>query len=1025
MYGGKIVELKSKMYRILKEKLAYSGNHYTISMIDRHINHASNLLELVRDTFPTYTLHNEIHCKNVLEKIEMVLGDKINLLTDMEIALLILSTFYHDIGMVYDEDFKRNLSQHPKFEAFLEKNPEFALSYYQTSVIDDVATESFCRVYHAQNSYEHVMNMDEELFYWDNNIYLKEPVALLCRSHGDCIAELNSSEFDTDYVYQADLKFCALMLRLGDVLDFDYTRTPAEFYDYLKLNRKQSAAQKVSDNEWQKHLSSNGLFCNDERTKWNIVAVPKSPKVFHDLLVFFKYIEDELLEVNNALKSCSAKKQKISFPLHIDKSKIKNKDFIYGDYRFTISNDNLLELFMGKNLYIDKYTFIRELIQNAIDTTIQRKLLENNDLIEPEIKISTYLNNEYQTFFCIEDFGMGMDLDIIQNYLLKVGSSYYESNRFKAFMAKENKKMTAISKFGIGILSCFLIASDIKIYSRYYHTTTTYEIDLDSINGFFAIREVSPNSQNYLNHFGSKIVVSISPNKEDLDFNYEQYIMNITLHSRINIRFNDKIIEQNNDVVDNPWGKYYEEDLSYYKNDILRNLNKMNVSVEKLKLKVFPIDITKYSNCKNLRGEGIICQLDLDNLEELLEQVNSEYEKRLFGIKFDAGKIALYYSYEIDFSLIQENLYRIIDRINSINQNLNEYERNFKSIVTENNIRDLYELHNDKFSNLCDEYFNLYQLKEYYLQNNSKEIYDSHYVYFFDREARSALSKIIRKQGALLSHNGISIKQNVCQYISTTYFVIISIAQENELRPMLGLSRAELISQPWEFYVTYNYAVINALRQYNFNTKDIRIPFDELILDNWEYGYLSKAITDKIEDWVKLPIFMFGNKMLSVDCLPVNKYIQLSLSDLKSLYSKVRFIDVAKSILLQKLYYITLNTSNGKIKLQPKYETVDRSLLNRSVFPSLFFVDYINTDVLKVHGYPINSQHPFAKWLINYSNYLSDNFNELFYRIKQILIDDTTSLRAQKLQQILIRIKHLDQNYHLSNIPEIHNNDFK
>jgi len=1022
------MELKSKMYNILKGNLADEGKYHAIDMIDKHINHASNILELVRDTFPTYTLHNKLHCRNVIEKIEMILGDKINLLTDMEIALLILSAFYHDIGMVYDDDFKRNLHEHPHFASFLEKNPDFALSYYQTSAIDDVTIESFCRVYHAQNSYENVMNMDEQLFFWDNNINLREPVAILCKSHGDYIAELNSREFDTDYVYQADLKFCALMLRLGDVLDFDYTRTPTEFYDYLKLSRKQTAAQKASDSEWQKHLSSNGLFCNDKRTIWNIVAVPKTPKILHDLLVFFKYIEDELQEVNNALKSCSAKKQKISFPLHIDRTKIKNKDFIYGDYRFSISNDNLLDLFMGKNLYIDKYTFIRELIQNAIDTTIQRRLLENNDLIEPiepEIKISTYFNNEYQTFFCIEDFGMGMDLDIIQNYLLKVGISYYESNRFKALMAKENKRMTAISKFGIGILSCFLIANEIKIYTRYNHTTTTYEIVLDSINGFFAIREVSSKSQYYLNHFGSKIVVSISPSKEDLDFNYEQYIMHITLHSRVNISFNDIRIEQNNDVVDNPWGKYNEEDLNYYKNDILNNLNKMGVSVERMKLKIYPIDITKYSNCKNLRGEGIICQLEVDNLEKLLEQVNSEYEKRLLGIRFDSGKIALYYSYEIDFSHIQENLYRILDRINSINQDLNDYERKFKSIVTENNIRDFYEMHNDKFTDLCEEYFNLYQLKEYYSQNNSKEITNSRYVYFFDKDARNAFSKILRKQGALLSHNGISIKQNICQCISTTYFVIICLAQENNLRPVLGLSRAELISQPWEFYVAYNYAVINAMQQYNFNIEDIHIPFDELFLENWEYGYLCKAMFDKIKDWEKLPIFMFGDKILSINSLPKGKYIQLSLMNLKSYYTKVRFIDVAKSVLLQKSYDITLDTTSGKIMLQSKNETVDRTLLSRSVFPTLFFVNYKNSNALKLQGYPINSQHPFAKWLINYSNYLSENFSELFYRIEQILIDDTTSLRAQKLQKILIRIKHLDQNCHLLSIPEILDNDFK
>jgi hypothetical protein len=36
---------------------------------------------------------------------------------------------------------------------------------------------------------------------------------------------------------KADLLFCAILLRLADILDFDNSRTPDEVYTYLELAR--------------------------------------------------------------------------------------------------------------------------------------------------------------------------------------------------------------------------------------------------------------------------------------------------------------------------------------------------------------------------------------------------------------------------------------------------------------------------------------------------------------------------------------------------------------------------------------------------------------------------------------------------------------------------------------------------------------------------------------------------------------------------------------------------------------------
>jgi HSP90 family molecular chaperone len=73
-------------------------------------------------------------------------------------------------------------------------------------------------------------------------------------------------------------------------------------------------------------------------------------------------------------------------------------------------------------------------------------------------------------WFRIDDYGMGMSETIINNYLLKVGNSYYLSDEFKIrkleYKEKDNVDFTPISRFGIGILSCFIVGDHIEINTR-------------------------------------------------------------------------------------------------------------------------------------------------------------------------------------------------------------------------------------------------------------------------------------------------------------------------------------------------------------------------------------------------------------------------------------------------------------------------------------------------------------------------------------------------------------------------------
>ena len=60
------------------------------------------------------------------------------------------------------------------------------------------------------------------------------------------------------------------------------------------------------------------------------------------------------------------------------------------------------------------------------------------------------------------DNGSGMSAFIVQNYLTVAGRSFYRSEDFERL----GVKMDPISRFGVGILSCFMVAERVEIVTR-------------------------------------------------------------------------------------------------------------------------------------------------------------------------------------------------------------------------------------------------------------------------------------------------------------------------------------------------------------------------------------------------------------------------------------------------------------------------------------------------------------------------------------------------------------------------------
>jgi hypothetical protein len=493
--------LKSKIYQIFKEKASKEGDSIeaqVTSIVHDGVKDAYEKSKLIIKYMPEYSLHDGVHLFRVLYNMEKLIPEEnIKHLSVPDLMLLILTAFFHDLGMApyeyeiraWKQDWKdtepdeQERTLYLEFERFTKTYPEKLdeigrlkekKQEAKARLLEDYLLSEYIRTTHAQRA--KIIIAKE----WKNRVKYRDTdlthaLAQLCFSHNeDSMALL---KLDASYLCGEDittnLQFVGLILRFADLLDFDAKRTPSVLFSHLTVRNPLSLA------EWQKHRAVQAWkITKDDITfsaKCNHPAIEASIRKFCD------YIDDELKNCGIILAKMpesigtNSNPYKISLPVRVTRDKIEaEKDIITGDpiyyyenTSFELNKNQVIELLMGTKLYGNPEVALRELLQNSRDACkLSMALHEKWDVpYIPEITVKYYTQGD-EDFLEVIDNGIGMNKEIIDKYYSKIGSSFYKSRDFYELKAKSDLNFTPVSEFGIGILSCFMIADTIEVETK-------------------------------------------------------------------------------------------------------------------------------------------------------------------------------------------------------------------------------------------------------------------------------------------------------------------------------------------------------------------------------------------------------------------------------------------------------------------------------------------------------------------------------------------------------------------------------
>lgn len=521
--------------------------------------------------FDEYTKHDISHIDFMLDSLDWIIPEETQAkLTPANWLMLTLSIYFHDLGMlVTKEEFKeRKKSSFPSYKQSI-LDGQFGLDYRDKILAlknedtqDRFIYQELVRRTHAERikywileepnpHFQHELQVIVEIKKLISNIdyMFRRDLALICESHHlSDLDDFDKYKPNQQYGPSKDeivnLHYSALILRTADLLHITSDRTPSIEFNLI------NPTDPISQEEWAKQRAVKTIRPQIKKNKegvaddsipkdtLEIIALFEEEKGFFGLVSYINYANKQLKEnykYNEAANKLFG--NTFNYPWrNIDDSNIETKDFEKRQFEFVLDQTKILDLLVGHTLYNDSTVVLRELTQNGIDASkLKKHELDSEGKgfgYNPEIKIKWEEKTRELSFL---DNGTGMTLEIIQNHLLKVGSSRYQDESFK----KKYPNFSPISRFGIGLLTCFLIADDIDILTKSNESEKAILLKIKKVHGKYLLKYLSIDKVcNELKKHGTeiKLYVRADVNLSNIEKELKKWILipNCKLQLEIN-----------------------------------------------------------------------------------------------------------------------------------------------------------------------------------------------------------------------------------------------------------------------------------------------------------------------------------------------------------------------------------------------------------------------------------------------------------------------------------------------------------
>ena len=470
-----------------------------------------------------FTLHDADHSFRVAERMwEIIPPTTQAILSEYELAFLLLSAYLHDIGMTPEIKKVKNhylclntteksvlsILEKYNFQKWLDDEGENIDLEKGNLNNEDKAAELvtfYCRHRHNDWSEEWIRNnfKDTEFGHYTN--WLNDLVNI-CISHHYGFEELKSEKFNPLRIHGRVIhkRYIAMCLRLADVIEIDPERAPEVLIKHRNIIEG-------SISHWLKEKFTSVSIEN------NCIVVTANPtKAF-----IHKAISDIADQIEHETNLCNTLNGEIPLRNIAPSNDLKHEwnilpsiyrgiketgNYEFIDGTFKPNSKKLLQLLAGTELYGNPILAIREIVQNSLDAIkvqMAYKILEDDIKTEAElqkleakfnINLTVTLEDEEYWITC-QDNGVGMDKEVLKKCFLVGGATKrHELLELERKCKKKGHNLEITGQFGIGVLSYFMIADKMiiktnKSFQSGNQDGNGWEFEINGLSDFGELRK--------------------------------------------------------------------------------------------------------------------------------------------------------------------------------------------------------------------------------------------------------------------------------------------------------------------------------------------------------------------------------------------------------------------------------------------------------------------------------------------------------------------------------------------------------